>query len=309
MSHPFSREALWDKAKVFMERGLVARSEGEHEEWPLWASLAAELLGKAVLASIHPVLVAHPGNDDTANSLLAAAGVEIKEGGLQSIAMKTVLSRLAKVLPAEFDGKVQAGLKLIADMRNEELHSGAIPFTGLPEHAWAPGFWRAIDVLLKKLGKSVRDFVGGDFESLVAELINATTQEVEAEVKKRMGESKARWKVRSSDHGGEDQYREDVSSRMKPSWRKTWALCPVCGCKGYLGHSEVLLSSVRRADEVGVEIEEKYRADTFRCEGCSLELDGTAHLAVARLPVDVTEKSAMEFSELARDDESDYGND
>lgn len=306
MSHPFGMGSLWNKAKVFMERGLVARSEGKEEEWPLWASLAAELLGKAVLAKRHPVLVAHPGNgEDVANSLLSAAGIEVKEGGLQSIQMKTVLLRLNKVLPAEFDTTVQKDLKLIADLRNEELHSGATPLTGLKEHAWAPGFWRAIDILLRDIGKTVRDFVGPEFELLVKELIAATAKEIDAEVKKQLGLAKDRWRVRSEDNGGEEAYRKAVTKEAKKKINSAnRATCPVCGCIGELEQNGIELSSVRRAIEFQIVVEKRYRAECFRCEGCSLLLSGTAYLVKAGLPADVTE-----VLDAQEEWDADYGND
>lgn len=307
MNHPFTLEPLWNKAKVFMERGLEARSKGKEEEWPLWASLAAELLGKAVLAKRHPVLVAHPGTgEDAANSLLSAAGIETREGGLQSIPMKTVLLRLTKILPPEFDSKVQKDLKFVADLRNEELHSGATPFTDLKEHTWAPGFWRAIDLLLKDIGKSVRDFVGQDFEQLVVELIAATQADIENEVKKELGLAKERWKVRSEDNGGEKAFREKVSERVKKeNPEECLATCPVCKCVGVLEHSQLALSSIRRASwNFQVFTDKRYRAENFQCEGCSLELLGTAALAKAGLPVDV--RVTLDLEEAV---DAEYGND
>jgi hypothetical protein len=309
MPNPFEQEPLWNKAKLFMERGLTARADGRDEEWPLWASLAAELLGKSVLAKRHPVLVAHPGTgDDAANSLLFAAGIETKEGGLQSIQMKTVLSRLTKVLHTDFDSRVQKDLRVISDLRNEELHSGATPYTGLKEHVWAPGFWRAIDILLRDLGKSVKDFVGPQFEPLVAGLIAATKEEIHTEVNKQFGLAKEKWKVRSADGGGEEVYRNTVNTRTvaRSAFRSRLAQCPVCGCKGHLRQGDSELSSVRRVEEDSIIVESRFRTETFDCDGCSLHLDGTAYLAKAGLPVDVTIIEELDPSRSPWEEE--YGN-
>ena len=307
MPHPFDFDALWNKAKLFMERGLTARSEKRDEEWPLWASLAAELLGKAVLAKRHPVLVAHPGSEDEANSLLSAAGVPVKMEGLQSIPMKSVVSRLGKVLPIEFEKAIQKDLMLVANLRNEELHSGATPFTGLNEHSWSPGFWRAIDILLRDIGRTVEDFVGPDFAVLVTGLIEATKNEIDAEVKKRTGLARDRWKVRSEDNGGPENYKNIIASQMKLTRRISRTIvqdCPVCGCPGRLFHDEMILSEARRIRAEQVVYDHRYRAAKFKCEGCSLQLEGTAQLAKAGLPVDsnITEDFSIEW-------EPDYGND
>lgn len=49
-------EALYAKSKIYIRRGFRAQSDGDIEEYQLWASLALELLGKAALAKVHPAL-------------------------------------------------------------------------------------------------------------------------------------------------------------------------------------------------------------------------------------------------------------
>jgi hypothetical protein len=212
MPHPFNFDPLWAKAQLFMERGLEARAAGREDEWPLWASLAAELLGKAALARRHPVLVAHPGDENQAMSLLSAAGIAVADDGqgLQSIPMKTVVSRLGKAIATEFDERVQKDLKFIAGLRNEELHSGATPYTGLKESSWAPGFWRAIDILLRDIGKSVNDFVGPELATMVTGLIDSTKKEIAAEVSKRTGIAAHKWAQKVENLGDEENLRGSI---------------------------------------------------------------------------------------------------
>ena len=88
-----SHEALYGKSKVYITRGLNAKSRADHGEYQLWASLALELLGKSALAAIHPSLVADP---QSYISLFAAAGINI-DTDIKTIIAKTVFERLTHV--------------------------------------------------------------------------------------------------------------------------------------------------------------------------------------------------------------------
>ncbi len=65
-------EALYEKSRQYILRGLREKAVGTVDEYQLWASLAIELLGKAALAKVHPALIADPQD---VSSLFAACGV------------------------------------------------------------------------------------------------------------------------------------------------------------------------------------------------------------------------------------------
>ena len=75
MTPPYDHEALWAKAKVFLNRAMDPDPGRAFDEQALWASAALELLGKAALARVSPLLIAEP-TEDGANILIAAGLVE-----------------------------------------------------------------------------------------------------------------------------------------------------------------------------------------------------------------------------------------
>jgi len=85
--------ALYAKSQVYIRRGLRAQSDGDTEEYQLWASLAIELLGKAALAKIHLTLVADPTHYQ---SLFAACGHQLSPD-LKTITAKTLFERLGHI--------------------------------------------------------------------------------------------------------------------------------------------------------------------------------------------------------------------
>jgi hypothetical protein len=151
----FGREELFAKSRLFISRALEARDDGNFPMFHLWASMSLELLGKAALASLHPTMVADPSSVE---SLIAALGLKHSTGA-RSIIAKTVYSRLRRLVPG-FDGRAEELCLLLADRRNEELHSGGLPFVGVAPDSWVPGFWRVAILLLEFQGSSIRSGSG-----------------------------------------------------------------------------------------------------------------------------------------------------
>lgn len=62
MSNPFDHDALWTKAKLFLNRAMDDDPRS-FDERALWAALALELLAKAALARVSPLLIAEPNEE------------------------------------------------------------------------------------------------------------------------------------------------------------------------------------------------------------------------------------------------------
>lgn len=315
LNHPFDQSQLWNKAKRYIERGLQARGAHNDSDWPFWASLSAEFLGKAVLASYHPALVVDPTHSE---SLLGVCGVTIMDHeSYKSVGMATVVARLEKACPL-LDTKLAARLKGLAQLRNTELHSGGVPFEGLSENSWAPEFWAAVDAILPKLNKTMEAFVGESFADHAREMAESRQKSVADAVHSAMEAARVRWKVRSADGGGEVAFRAKIDAEVatKATVYPDAVRCPVCQCKGLVFTSGVVLSRHRAANEDGVEVLWRLRTEKFECHGCGLQLSGP-EIAKAGLPVDVKarhEEMLVDPSELAQlsrtfEYEPDYGND
>src|SRR5262245_33395535 len=66
-----SDKALYDKARLFMH--LAHEQPIESQLFAFWASLSLELLCRAALAKVHPVLLADPRED---GNILYAFGIQ-----------------------------------------------------------------------------------------------------------------------------------------------------------------------------------------------------------------------------------------
>jgi hypothetical protein len=311
MNPALSPDALYAKSQLYIRRGFRAKGEGDFEEYQLWASLALELLGKAVLANVHPSLVADPQHYE---SLFAACGKEISPD-VRTITAKTLFSRLGHIDKA-FDARHQKFCEQVSLRRNAELHSGESPFSGMKPELWEREYWGGVVVLLEMQDENLEAWLGADDAKAPAEIVekaNDARKWAVADRIKRAGEDfvkthkdqKQREKIiaqadnfRWWEQRGKVHLSADGEQRQK---------CPSCGANalllGALFHEEVLDDGPDEMSYVEV-VEKHFSVEEFYCPACGLHLFGTDEIAAAELPSEFTETVDRE-----REFEEDYGND
>lgn len=310
----FDHASLWSKSKVFVDRAIRARDNADGDEYHLWAAIALEVLGKACLARIHPVLVADPSH---LPSLLTAVG-RTTGTNHKSIAAKTVFERL-RLEVSFFDERMERECMLMANRRNAELHSGETPAIGLDQRSWVPQFWRAAHTLIADQGYTIEDWVGDGEGQRVREILRDAAellrQTVLGRIERRRREIDARFPLGS-------QERREAEARAFARSAPTRVIeaadaieeiaCPACGMKAWL------LGSVALEEVTQVEadpdaqwgpmyfemVETTYDVEEFRCSECGLRVDGRDEVAVAGLPADFAREDERE-----PDYEPEYGND
>lgn len=156
MPMPYDHNALWIKAKLFLNHAMDADETRAFEERALWASLALELLAKAALARVSPLLIAEPSEDGT--NLLMASGLLDGDARFNSVRAQTIYSRCNKA----FKPFNQKEAQLITRARNEYLHGAGIGFTGIPEPAWWARYWAQAAILVNALDTDIDSLVGSD---------------------------------------------------------------------------------------------------------------------------------------------------
>ncbi|MFB8007018.1 hypothetical protein [Nocardia sp. NPDC056000] len=180
MTIPFEYSALWAKAVVFVNRALD--DTDDFEERAFWAAAALELLGKAALVKVHPVLIADTPASGTVNakSLMLAAGVGEDYDKFVSIAAKTVFMR-CKVIAPNFN---EVTAIQIAGNRNAYLHAGGPFCPRVAPESWWQRYWPLASILLAAQDKSLEELVGSDnivsvqativrFDEHIAEMVTA----------------------------------------------------------------------------------------------------------------------------------------
>lgn len=283
-NRPYDEEALWLKAKLFLNHAMDETEPRTFDERALWASLALELLAKAALSRASPLLIAHPNEDG--KNLLIASGLVQGTGTFQSVTARTLFGRCAAAF-APFDERV-AGK--IAAARNDYLHGGTPAFTSIPEHAWWPSFWAQAVILVHAQDKDIGDLVGSDRSAVVEEHLARNRRNVEHRL--QMLVSRAAQRL--------EQFRAgSLPERLATDFRRaaqryaglpysTHATCPACASQGTIegeaAESFDLQHEQVAEDEWESWVELTVVSEYFSCETCGLVLDSYELIAAAELP-------------------------
>ena len=214
MVHPYDHEAVWMKAKSFINRSFAALDKEDFPLAALWAANSLELLAKSALCKINPLLVAHPTDDGT--SLLLAAGLPGDSSKYRSVFAKALFSRCARAFRT-FDKNVAMG---IAHLRNAELHSGAAPFNTIEDQPlWWERFWSLAEVLINHYAGSLEDFVGSGRAGEVQQHLERNKENVQRRVQSRFDAARQRMQL-----GKTPPERPARSGDLEDYYQ-----CPVCG--------------------------------------------------------------------------------
>jgi hypothetical protein len=314
MIAPYDHEALWIKAKLFLNRAMDDDGVRSFDEQALWASLALELLAKAALARVSPVLIAEPTEDG--ENLLASLGLTQGGGHFSSVRAKTIFTRCHRAF-RPFDLKESSRF---TQARNEYLHGPGVPFLAIPPEVWWPKFWAQVDILVKSMDREMSDLVGPDREPLVDGHLSQNKKNIEDRTEALI--ARARQRVAQRRAG-------TMTTKMAAEWSSVGNLsahmtyqvpveCPACELDGVLEGDDEIERERERTVRVGETsydpLEYDYdhptftltiSADYFSCPNCHLILERLEYIEQAGLPV-AFEIEEVEDSEYR---ESEYGND
>ena len=271
-------DRLFQKSKIYIRRG-IEHENPKSSEIPLWCILSLELLARATLSKISPALLADPQDG---KNILFACGFP-KDKSPVSIAAKTVFHRCVEICP-QFTTKEYDRCLFWINLRNEELHTGALPLSALKTSEWMPEFFRVVKILLDFNSETMESFVGTINLDTTNKMLEAVTvnrkSEVNALIKKFKDifenlevESRLE-KVRTGKELlARDWYRRQRGQEVK---------CPSCGGSALV--SGELIRSTTPKDENGDFVQEDVMLPVrLQCYCCALELDGYEYLLAIEL--------------------------
>ena len=271
----WDKDALLGKAKSYIQRAFENESR-DSELFPFWATIGLEFLGRAVLASVHPSLLADP---QTPEAVLFACGIG-DTSNAKSVHAKTVFARCGLIV-SDFTKSDFAFCMSLMERRNEELHTAAAAFQAFPTEKWLADYYRVLEKLLKHLSLDLAGVLTDEDAKAAGQMVAAASKALLAQVKKKMADHKTAYGTLRPETIAERRsaFRVNRQSFRGPT---KIAKCPACG-------EECLISGeiVRSTDPKLVE-DELYWAsivlpNMLRCEVCGLDLKGHEALHIAEL--------------------------
>jgi hypothetical protein len=296
-------DALYAKAIRYAEK--MSASPTDSWDHALWSGLCLELLARAALANIAPVLLADPRSPSNLLSALGFAPLEPKFSP-RSIGTLDVLKRLRHLLP-EFDTELEGSCVAHVGRRNAELHSGELPYDGVHGSRWHGQYFRACKVLLASMGYGLDDLIGGEAAEVAEKEITAAADEAAKAV---LGDVAAFAKVWAA--LGEDK--RAAQSALAHVWATRSAghrvQCPACENPS-LVHGEPVGTAQQTLDDDVITVRQEHLPHWFECVACGLKVTGLSRLQVVDLGDRYTSTQTYEAAEYYRSDDqyADYEDD
>ena len=304
-------DSLYNKAKYFVRKGLDHETP-ESAEIPLWCILSLELLARATLSRINPVLLADPREG---SNILYALGFPGKKGPT-SIPAKTVFIRCMTVCENFSEQEFDRCMEWL-NWRNEDLHTGNMPFENLRTGRWLPDFFRICSILLEHNETDLEDFVGTSHTSQANEMLESLSREERKRAHKAVKEAREKFQQLEVSERLEklkdgDAKLEKLLLRHKNCKR---IKCPSCeGSACLVG--DLIRSTTPKEEEGELTQDDVWLPKGIGCLCCTLKISGHAGVAVLEFGDQFVTKDYLDpkdYFEIEFDPadyfEPDYGND
>jgi DNA-directed RNA polymerase subunit RPC12/RpoP len=294
--HPWSELALFGKALIYVER----MESHPPDEWQFgfWSALSLELLARAALAHISPMLLADIKNWRNLTHALGRAPTA-KKYSPTSVPTTEVFARLNELVP-EFTEEVAGFCTKHSDRRNAELHSGELVFASLGTSQWLPRFHHACKILLESMGKNLSDFVGD--AKTAQEMIESLEDAAAKAVKQVISAHSQVWSNKNEKDRNQAIAQATASATRQTGHR---IACPACGSQALIrGNPHGTVTTSVNDDEVVQR--QAMLPSAFECIACGLRISGLSKLSACGLGDVFSAKStytAAEFFGLYTEDE------
>jgi len=274
-SHEWSRESLFAKAQLYAE----AMFDHQDTNWQfgLWSAFVLEMLIRAAVANVSPVLLAD--NKDW-NNLLHALDKPSKKA--KFIAKSASITDLIQRVEDLSDGFTREHSSFCAShiaRRNSEVHSGSMPFENIGTSSWLPMFYTVCEILTKTIGESLESLFGDETADQAREEIGALKDGTSNAVKDTIVEHKKVWDGKTADE--KEQARKQAATVALRHYGHR-VPCPACGSTGLL-LGKAAGEARREVVDDGITERQVMRPESFQCVACQLKISGYSKLLASGL--------------------------
>ena len=268
----WSEQDFWSKAQLYIRRAQSTASDDGL--YPFWLSLALEFAARAALSKVSPVLNADPKRVE---NIYYALGLS-DTGSPKTVPLHSVFLRCMAIVDG-FEVSHRRFCDFVGVQRNQELHTGALPFMDLKLQEWLQNYYSVMDVLCKHLGRDLEDLLGTSEAEAAQELLKATAAGLESKVKQAVTAHKTVFENKSLNEQEEvrrDAWVHAMTTKLSEEYADL-VVCPSCSTKGFV--SGIPLRKSKPDFEDGLLVEEvTCRSESFSCTACGLTLASASEL-------------------------------
>ena len=297
LPHIWSTEALHSKSQRYVD--LMLLQEKNEWQFAFWSSLALEMVAKAALSHISPVLLAD-GRDW--NNIYFSLGYNpiAKKFSPKSVDISEVLNRLETLLP-NFTREMLSFCIAHMSRRNSELHSGELPFDNFGTSKWLPMYYFSMKELLSSYDESLDSLFGEEEAKSADELIQAYSDDAAKSVRGMINAHTQVWQNKTE---AEQELLKRQASTRSSRHDGHRIKCPACENTGLLHGSAFGKANSKLKEDIIVE-KQNMLPSSFECIACGLRIAGHSKLIACGLGdsfVETTEYDAVEYFNISIDD-------
>lgn len=289
----WSYDSLWNKSKLYAQRAFSEKKSSYL--FPLEATIALEFLSRATLAKVHPALLADPQSGD--NILYACGYGNVKVP--HSVPAKTVFLRCKEMVTDFTEADFSFAMSFV-EKRNEELHSGGLPYENFPTEQWLANYFRACQRLLAFLGLKLEDLFGPEYGIMGQEMIVAANETRKGETLKLVSAHKTIY-AELSDDEKKEKIKVSENRLKRLSEPNKVADCPSCGQKCFIIGKVISTSEPRLEDEYLI-IETVVFPTDLSCSVCGLRLKSHEALHTVQLGGQFTVEEEIDPNDFYKSD-------
>lgn len=267
VDHPLSEEALVTKARLFI--GEMEAQDANSWQQGLWATMGLELLARASLAHISPVLLVR---GDKWESQLYALGIrDTVPSGTVFVTVSEVFQRLVRFVP-NLKEEISFCNQLI-HLRNSEVHSGRSAFETNDLTELLPRFYLVCSMLMDSMGREISDICMNSkaIEAAIQSHQDTTAQSVRDKIEK----FRCQWLQTP-----EDQREQLINKANECATSSSGHVvsCPSCESRSLLQGDEIAPDRIEIVDD-NIVARKTMLPSSFECVACGLQITGYSRLS------------------------------
>lgn len=296
VQNAWDSDSIYAKALLYIEQ--MESCSPEEWQYGLWSALSLELLSRAALANISPVLLADYSSKDLSwMNLMYALQKEItaKKFTPKSVSITEVFKRLQTLISPSFTSEDLSFCIKHIEYRNAELHAGEAVFVDYKPSEWLPKFYKVSKILLESMGKSLDDFVSDSKTAL--KLLDSLDDAIKKAVDDNIKAHATVWSNKNKTEQ-EGCFSQATLWATKQSGHRV--KCPSCDSPALL-YGESFGAVKTEIEDDKIIQKQTMLPSKFECIACGLKILGFSKLSSCELGEAFSETdtySAAEFFEL-----------
>jgi len=296
-SHEWSKDSLFAKAQLYAE--VMFEHQDNNWQFGLWSAFVIEMLVRATVANVSPVLIA---DSKDWNNLLHALDKPTKKQ--RFVAKSAPISELIQRVEDLANGFTREHSNFCAShvaRRNSEVHSGNMPFENIGTASWLPSFFTVCQILASEIGESLESLFGRDIAEQAKEEIEAQKDDTANVVKGTISAHKTVWGDKTPEEQEQAQKQAATVSLRHYGHRVN---CPACGSTALL-QGKAAGEVKKEISDDGIIERQVMRPETFQCVACGLKINGYSKLRAVGLGdtyISTSHYDAIEYFEVDLDE-------